>query len=115
MPAAPAVDVNAGFRLLYGTFPSRTAASQAGKALLEARLVACVNILPAGLSMYWWEGKIDQAEECVLIAKTRTGLAEEAMEKLKARHPYTCPCVLVLPVESGNPAFLEWIAAETRR
>jgi periplasmic divalent cation tolerance protein len=88
-------------------------AKRLGRALVEERLAACVNILPGMASFYWWQGKIDEAQETVLIAKTRQELVERLTSRVKALHSYTMPCVVALPMIGGNPDFLQWIADET--
>ena len=61
---------------VYTTWPSIVEAEKAGRDLVERRLAACVNILPGMISHYWWEGKVERAEEAVMIVKTRASLAE---------------------------------------
>jgi periplasmic divalent cation tolerance protein len=99
--------------LVYTTYPSIVEAEQAGRAIVERRLAACVNILPGMISHYWWEGKIDRGEEVVMIIKTRVSLAEDVCKAVKEKHPYSTPAVLMLPVESVDPAYHAWIVQET--
>ena len=99
--------------LLYTTYPSIVEAEQAGRALVERRLCACVNILPGMVSLYWWQGKIDRGEEVVMIIKTRAALAEPVRAAVKQMHSYSTPAVLVLPVETVDPDYHAWIVAET--
>ncbi len=99
---------------VYTTFPSVVEAEKTGRALLERRLAACVNILPGMVSHYWWQGTIERGEEAVMIIKTRASLAEAASEAVKQSHPYTTPAILVLPIEGGDPAYLGWLMAETQ-
>ena len=98
----------------YITVPGPEEARRIGKALLEERLAACVNILPGMESLYWWEGKLEGASEAVLIAKTRPDLREALSAKVVEMHPYDCPCVAFLPAQKGNPAYFDWINRETR-
>jgi periplasmic divalent cation tolerance protein len=100
-------------RFVYVTTADREEARRIGRALVEHRLAACVNILDGMSSFYRWEGAVQDAQETVLIAKTRAELVEALCEKVKALHSYRCPCVVALPILGGNPAFLDWIAAET--
>ena len=100
-------------RVLYVTAASRDEALSIGRALVEERLAACANVLPGLTSLYWWEGRMGRAEEAVLILKPRAELVEAATEKVQALHAYTCPCVVVLPVEGGNPDYLDWLRRET--
>ena len=99
--------------LLYTTYPSIVEAEQAGRALVERRLCACVNILPGMVSLYWWQGNIDRGEEVVMIIKTRASLAEPVRAAVKQMHSYSTPAILVLPVETVDPAYQAWIMAET--
>ena len=99
--------------LLYTTYPSIVEAEQAGRALVERRLCACVNILPGMVSLYWWQGKIDRGEEVVMIIKTRASLAEPVRVAVRQMHSYSTPAILVLPVENVDPDYHAWIVAET--
>ena len=98
---------------VYTTWPSTVEAEQAGHALVERRLAACVNILPNMVSLYWWEGKIERGDEVVMIVKTRASLAPAVEAAVKAMHSYTTPAILVLPLESVEKSYLGWIMAET--
>jgi periplasmic divalent cation tolerance protein len=100
--------------LVYTTYPSVVEAEQAGRALVEQRLCACVNILPGMVSLYWWQGKIDRGEEVVMIIKTRASLAEPVRASVKHMHSYSMPAIVVLPVESVDPDYHAWIVAETK-
>jgi periplasmic divalent cation tolerance protein len=99
---------------VYTTYPSVVEAEQAGRALVEQRLCACVNILPGMVSLYWWQGKIDRGEEVVMIIKTRASLAEPVRAAVKQMHSYSTPAILVLPVENVDPDYHAWIVAETK-
>jgi periplasmic divalent cation tolerance protein len=98
---------------VYTTHPSLVEAERIGKALLEQRLAACVNILPGMISHYWWQGAIERGEEVVMIVKTRASLSEPVRAAVKAMHPYTTPAILVLPIEGGEPGYLAWLMKET--
>jgi periplasmic divalent cation tolerance protein len=100
--------------LVYTTYPSIVEAEAAGRALVERRLCACVNILPGMISFYWWQGKIDRGDEVVMIIKTRAGLAEAVRGAVRAMHSYSTPAVLVLPIESVDPDYHAWIVAEAK-
>jgi periplasmic divalent cation tolerance protein len=99
--------------LVYTTWPSIVEAERAGRAIVERRLAACVNILPGMVSHYWWEGKIERAEEVVMIAKTRATMAEPVCGAVKALHGYKTPAIMVLPVENVDPDYHAWILRET--
>ncbi len=100
-------------KLVYATYPSLALAEAAARHLVEARLVACGNILPAMVSIYRWEGQVERAEEVVLLLKTTAALAPQVVEAVRAGHPYEVPAVFILPVDGTHPAFLEWVGAET--
>jgi len=102
------------YRFVYMTTGSLEEARRIGRTLVEERLAACVNILDGMHSLYWWEGAVQDEPETVLIAKTRADLLERLTERVRALHSDTCPCVVALPIEGGNPAFLQWIGEETR-
>ena len=99
--------------LVYTTWPSIVEAEQAGRSLIERRLAACVNILPGMISHYRWEGKIERAEEAVMIVKTRSTLAEAVRTAVKEMHAYKVPSIVVLPVESVDMDYYRWILQET--
>jgi periplasmic divalent cation tolerance protein len=99
--------------LVYTTWPSLVEAERAGRAIVERRLAACVNILPGMVSHYWWQGVIERGEEAVMIIKTRASLADAVRAAVKETHAYTTPAILMLPVEGGDENYLAWIMAET--
>ena len=98
---------------VYTTYPSLVEAERIGKAVLERRLAACVNILPGMISHYWWQGQIERGEEVVMIIKTRASLAEAVRAAVKEMHCYDTPAILVLPIEGGEAGYLDWLMAET--
>jgi periplasmic divalent cation tolerance protein len=100
--------------LIYITAGSMDEAKAIGKELVSNRLAACVNLIDNMNSLYWWQGEIQEDSEVVLIAKTTEFLVPQLIEKVKSMHSYECPCIVSLPIADGNPAFLEWIATETR-
>ena len=101
-------------RLVYMTAPHRDEALRIGRILVEERLAACINVLDGMQSIYWWEGAVEEAREAVLIAKTRADRVEALTARVKALHPYSCPCVVALPLAGGNGDYLDWLASESR-
>ena len=94
--------------------PDEEAANALALAAVEARLAACVNILPRVQSVYRWEGRIESATEIPLFFKS-TATSYPALEALiRERHPYDLPEIIALPIAHGLPAYLDWVAAETR-
>lgn len=100
--------------LIYSTFPSPEAAEAVGRELVERRLAACINILPAMTSIYRWENAIVRDSEAVMIIKTRQSLAGAAMEAAKTMHTYANPALIVLPILDGSQAYLRWLMDETQ-
>ncbi len=100
-------------RFVYITTADRDEAVKIGRALVESRLAACANVTDRVTSIYWWDGAVQEDGEAVLILKSRAGLIDALTEKVKALHTYSCPCVVALPIDAGNAAYLDWIAAET--
>jgi periplasmic divalent cation tolerance protein len=100
--------------LIYITTGSMDEARTIGRELVSNRLAACANIIDNMNSLYWWEGEIQDDREVILIAKTVESLVPELIDKVKSMHSYECPCIVSLPIIDGNPAFLAWIAKETR-
>ncbi len=100
---------------LYVTAGSKDEALSIGRLLVGERLAACANVIPGTTAIYWWEGKVQEGGEAVLILKTRSGLVDAATARIRSAHSYACPCVVALPVVGGNSDFLEWIVKETRQ
>ena len=100
---------------VYVTTKDKAEARRIGRELVECRLAACVNVIDNVNSMYWWEGKVQDESEAVLIAKTKQSLVPELIEKVKSLHSYTCPCVVSLGMLDGNKGFLDWIESETKK
>jgi periplasmic divalent cation tolerance protein len=99
---------------VYTTYPSIVEAEQAGRALVERGLCACVNILPGMISFYRWQGAIERGEEAVMIIKTRASLFEAVRVAVKQMHSYTTPAILVLPIDYVDPDYNAWLMAETQ-
>jgi periplasmic divalent cation tolerance protein len=103
-----------GCSTLYITASSVDEAELIGRTLVAERLVACANLVPGVRSFYQWDGKVQDGEEVLVLCKTRTDLAEGAIARVKALHSYDCPCIVALPIETGNPDYLDWIKSETQ-
>ncbi|NPB10000.1 MAG: divalent-cation tolerance protein CutA [Thermodesulfobacteria bacterium] len=99
--------------LVYVTASNQEEAEKLAQAAVGERLAACANVYPRIKSYYWWEGKMESDEEAVLILKTRGGLMERLISRLKELHSYSCPCIVALPVEEGHAEYLAWILRET--
>src|SRR4030043_500258 len=81
--------------------------------LLTKRKAACVNIVPKVDSSFWWQGKLDSAQESLLIIKTRASLLQEVIDLVKKAHSYSVPEIIALPIIGGNQDYLNWIDDET--
>ncbi|SRR5581483_191438 len=98
------------YAIVFVTAPDIKTARQLARAVLTARLAACVNLLPGVESHYWWRNKIESGKEILLVIKTsRARLA--ALERLIiAKHPYDTPEFVVLPLAGGIARYLKWIS-----
>lgn len=99
--------------LVYATFPSILQAEEISSQLVEAGVVACANLIPGMRSIYKWQGKVHRDNEVVAVLKTRADLSARVSGWLRVAHPYANPAIVVLPIVSGSPDFLEWIVEET--
>ena len=97
------------FVIAFTTFPADGDATSLAQRLIDERLAACVNILPAMQSIYRWEGNVEQASEHQLIIKTTAARVDDLKKRIVALHPYDVPEVLVVPVSSGSEEYLLWI------
>ncbi len=100
-------------RVVLCTAPNTEVGAQLARGLVEARLAACVNLIPGVRSFYHWEGAIHDDAEVQLVVKTRAALVGEVSAWLEEHHPYDTPEVLALPVSVGSAAYLRWIDAST--
>ncbi|MBL8427595.1 MAG: divalent-cation tolerance protein CutA [Dechloromonas sp.] len=102
-------------RLVITNCPDEETANRIALAVVEAKLAACVNILPRVQSIYRWQGAVESAVEVPLLIKT-TAAAYPALEAaIRESHPYDVPEIIALPITAGLPAYLNWLAAETRQ
>ncbi|MGP8079614.1 MAG: divalent-cation tolerance protein CutA [Dehalococcoidales bacterium] len=100
--------------VVFITIDTPANAQKLADILLTARKAACVNIIPKVSSQYWWQGKIESADEVMLIVKTRAALLAELITLVKQNHPYTVPEIIALPVLGGNKDYLDWLEKETK-
>ncbi|MDX9885913.1 divalent-cation tolerance protein CutA [Thauera sp.] len=99
--------------LVFTNMPDHDSATALAAALVEARLVACVNVLAACTSVYRWQGVVETASEVPVLMKTTLARYAALEAAIRARHPYELPEIVAVPVERGLPAYLDWVAAET--
>jgi len=101
-----------GALVVLCTVPTAELAAALARALVEARLAACGNVVPGVRSIYRWEGKVEDEAEALLILKTTRARFPALRDELQKRHPSLVPEVLALPVEAGSGAYLAWLAAQ---
>ena len=102
------------FRVVFVTCSSREEAEKISKTLVRERLAACVNVVSTVKSFFWWKGKVDEAEEHLLIIKTSVEKMvkkkiEKLIEKVKELHSYSVPEIISLPILEGSMEYLKWI------
>ena len=90
------------------------AATALARALVEARLAACVQVLPIA-STYRWEGAVETAAEQLLLCKIRAADYVEVEAEIRAQHTYNVPEIIALPITAGSPDYLGWLAESTAR
>jgi periplasmic divalent cation tolerance protein len=91
------------------TTASKQEATTIAQSLLEAKLIACANILGPVSSHFHWSGKIERAEEHLMLMKSRVELFGELSEKVKSLHSYEVPEILALPIARGSKAYFDWL------
>ncbi len=104
---------NYEFIVVLTTVPNPEKGEEIAKKLVEERLTACVTILPARASFYWWEGKIEREEEFVLFIKTKISLYKKLEELIISIHPYTVPEIIAFSIIDGFQKYLDWLRKET--
>ncbi|MBU0729332.1 MAG: divalent-cation tolerance protein CutA [Proteobacteria bacterium] len=97
------------------TVETRADAEKIADEILGLRLAACVQIVGPVTSKYWWQGKLEQAEEYQCVIKSRQDIYPALESAIKAVHPYDVPEILAVPVLSGNVDYLAWLDAELQR
>ena len=99
--------------LAYITTANEAEAMRIGRSLVERRIAACANVIPAMRSIYRWKGDLCEDEEAVLIVKSTAARENELTEAVLALHSYECPCLAIVPIRAGNPAYFDWITEST--
>ena len=100
------------YTTVFITAPDRESGKKIARHILERRLAACVNMSPVS-SMYWWDGKIEEADEVLLIVKTSADRLDELIKEVRSVHPYQVPEVIALPISGGYREYLKWVERET--
>ena len=99
--------------VLFITTADDEEAQLISRVLLEQRKAACVNIVPKVSSLFWWQGNIEQAEENLLVVKTRAELLDEIIKLVKEVHSNDVPEIIALPIVGGSQDYLHWVGEET--
>jgi len=100
---------------VYATFASEEEARRIARRLVEERLAACANILVPCISIYRWQGRIEEAAEVPAIFKTRADAAERLVERIAELHSYDVPAAVVWPIAAAIPDYARWVVAEVER
>lgn len=91
------------------TVPDARTATELSRSLVQAKVAACVNVVPGVTSFYHWEGAVCQDQEHLLVAKTDGAHLQELIDMISRDHPYECPEAIALKIVDGARAYLEWI------
>lgn len=97
----------------FVTVDKKELADKIARTLVEEKLAACVNIIPSLKSIYRWQGKIEEAQELLLIIKTKTILAKDVITIVKSIHSYSVPEIIFIDIIEGNNDYLNWLSANT--
>lgn len=101
--------------VVFVTASSEEEADRIGRSLVEERLAACVNLLPTVRSLFWWEGKVSEERETLMVLKTRRSLFPDLAKAVKALHSYQVPEIIALPIQNGSVDYLDWIQTVTSK
>jgi len=102
------------FAVVLVTAPDMKTARKLARAALEARLVACANLVPRIESHYRWQGKLERSTEVLMVLKTMTARLAALETLIEIKHPYDTPEFLVLPISRGSKRYLRWLAESAR-
>ena len=103
--------MTSGEVVVFVTCPRGRVAQRLAMLVVTQRLAACVNIVPAVRSVFRWQGKVDQAEEALLLIKTTARRFPALSRAIKAAHPYDVPEIIALPIAQGSAPYLAWVAS----
>jgi len=99
--------------IVFITTSSYEEARKIADALVAQKKAACVSIVPKVNSLFRWKGKIEEAEESLMVVKTRAELFPEVVSTVKSIHSYEVPEIIALPIVEGNPDYLTWLKEQT--
>lgn len=95
--------------IFYVTTPDKKTALDLASGLVNKKIAACANIIESISSVYWWEGKVNTDQECMMIIKTTTKKSDKLIEYIKNHHPYEVPECIGINIAKGSPLYLQWI------
>lgn len=101
--------------LIFTNLPDLASAEKLAQALVENRAAACVNVLAPCRSIYRWQGRVEAADEIPLLIKTAAAHYAQVEEIVRTLHPYAVPELIAAPITHGLPAYLDWLATETKK
>lgn len=101
--------------VVFATAASRQEAQTIARALIDEQLAACVNISGGLHSFFRWKGAVDEAQESLLVIKSRRELFEKIAGRIRQLHSYDCPEIIALPVLAGQREYLDWIDESVRK
>jgi periplasmic divalent cation tolerance protein len=102
-----------GYLQVTTTTDSEAEARKLAELAVQSRLAACGQVMSPIASVYWWQGKVENVREWMVVLKTTADRVEQLIERLRAEHSYDTPEIVAVPIVAGNPDYLDWIAAET--
>ena len=95
--------------------PSREEAVTIGRAMVAERIAAAANVLPGATSFFWWDGELQERSEAILLLKTLADNVGAAVARVRQLHSYVTPGTIALPILAADPAWLDWLSAQTLR
>lgn len=101
--------------VVFVTASSEEEAGRIGQRLVKDKLAACVTLLPGVRSLFWWEGKVSEERETLMIMKTRSSLFPDLAREVRALHSYQVPEIVALPIKKGSTDYLAWIQTVTSK
>ncbi len=99
--------------VFFVTTPDKKTAIEIAKSVIQKKIAACANILENLTSIFWWEGKINTEEECLIIFKTTSENSDQLISFIQNNHPYELPECIGINITKGSQAYLQWIADST--
>ena len=103
--------MNTRYIVIFITAKDKKEATKIARGLLEAKLIACANIIDRVQSLFWWQGKIDSSKEVLLILKTKKSLFKKIVAQVKSLHSYQTPEIIALAIVRGSEDYLNWISS----